>query len=216
MFTGFFLNIFLPLFRIHNPISIEYVIIAFTLITAILSSIAYILDKEKIRENYLDIPPRFIPWVLTGCILPFVAVFATLIRNYTGHVEGIIFFYLIIGVFFLLIVRKDEDLKLILPFLVFSFSLALLLHTALISDYLLGADIHHELFLAKKILAEQYWDSSLALTNVYGMISVVILIPLLSLVTYQDPMLILKIIFPVLYAVLPVCIFSIVKSRNVY
>ena len=94
MFTGLFLNIFLPLYGIHNPISIENVIIAFTLLTAILSIIVYIFDKETIRENYLDIPARFIPWVLAGCILPIVAVFATLIRNYTGSVNGIIILYL--------------------------------------------------------------------------------------------------------------------------
>lgn len=98
-----------------------------------------------------------------------------------------------------------------LPLAVFTISLSLLFHTTLITDYLWGADIHVEHFYSKLIMASSHWDPAIY-DNVNNMLSIVILAPAYSILSNLDLVWVYKVIYPVVFSLVPLGLFYIFKK----
>jgi uncharacterized membrane protein len=92
-------------------------------------------------------------------------------------------------------------------FFVYVISITLLYHISLSSQYLSGADIQVEYYLANKVLEDGHWDPSIPHTYDTAL-SVTILLPALSLVTSIELLNVLKMIYPLIFGFVPVILFK--------
>ncbi|MDD3921291.1 MAG: DUF2206 domain-containing protein, partial [Eubacteriales bacterium] len=97
-----------------------------------------------------------------------------------------------------------------IPLILYLFSLTLLFSTTLTSDYLIGSDIHIEYYFAHLTQLEG-WNPSLAY-NMNASLSVTVLAPFLSNLLHIDLIWVFKIIFPMLFACVPVILYLIYRQ----
>lgn len=85
-------------------------------------------------------------------------------------------------------------------------SAALLLHRSLISWRFTGFDVHWEYFFASRVLERGYWTPDIA-HNYNSTLSVVALPPVFSAVSGIDLVLVYKVVFPLMFALVPVTLY---------
>jgi len=90
--------------------------------------------------------------------------------------------------------------------LIYLLSLSLIYHRTLVSSYLVGWDVNHEMYIAFHTLKEGYWDINFPYP-VNSMISISIFLPVLSIVSNTNLIALWKFVIPLTYALLPVCIY---------
>jgi uncharacterized membrane protein len=104
-----------------------------------------------------------------------------------------------------------------LPYVVLSLSSSLLLHTSLVSHHLWGYDINLEYFLSHRVLENSIWNPVGTTTfesTSNGMLSLMILPPVLSLSLDMDLVWIFKVVYPLFFALVPVGLY-IVYARQI-
>jgi uncharacterized membrane protein len=101
---------------------------------------------------------------------------------------------------------------------VFLISTALLFHSSLASPYIYGTDIHDEVYIFKTSLQNSFWNSSLSVSGSFlgrenSMLSVTILPVIYSVVMNADEELIMKVVYPLIFSFVPVCLYKLWSSR---
>lgn len=212
MFTGFFLNIIGPFFGFLNPFTVQNVLLIINASIVFLIILSYLRDRNyskfepKINLNFSEI------WkICLVCLLPFLAIFSTYLFNYYGNNFLQMFLLLILSLVPILLVFNRIP-KHFLPISIYIVSLALLFYTALISPYVLGSDINKELVIIRSILENSRLDLALSET-INSMLSISSLAPIYSLVLNLSPVFILKVIYPVLFAFVPLGLFEVYREQ---
>jgi len=95
------------------------------------------------------------------------------------------------------------------PIVIYVVALTLLFMTTLYSNGLVGTDIHLEYYFAQ-LAAEQGWDASIPYLN-NSAFGLVLLAPWLSEILHIEVLWILKIIFPMLFALTPLILYFVFK-----
>ncbi len=100
------------------------------------------------------------------------------------------------------------------PIVIFSLALALLFHSALISNYVQGFDIQHEYNVFATTQNSGYWNQIAYSSNsIYakfnGMLSVTVLPTFYSNVLYMDGTWVFKIIFPLIFSLVPLGLYEL-------
>lgn len=210
MFIGFFINYLYPIIGFLKPISMKYVLITISVLVLFLSVIAYLRDRDFSSSVSLDSKYFTDLRVLFFCILPFLTVFATYIFNLNGSNVLQMFILLIIALVPLLMLKFGS--KEFYPFVIFITSLCLLLHTSLISNYIWGTDIQHELYLSNLVLTNSYWNMNIQ-DNCNAMLSLVVLAPIMAIILKMKIIWVFKIVYSIIFALVPVGLYRVFHKQ---
>ncbi len=112
-----------------------------------------------------------------------------------------------------LIVEWRFDWKLLILVAVYLVAVGLQYQTTLSSPNLIGSDIHLEYYNANRVIETGYWDYSLAETSVNSALSISLLLPVYSLLTGIELLLVFKVIAPLIFGFLPLALYSIFMSQ---
>ena len=146
-------------------------------------------------------------------LLPFLAFFSVFWFDHFENSFFIVILYIIIAaIFFVLTLKSSYGLTYV--FAIFIFSLTLMYSISLQSTYVVGADIHIEIFLSNYILETGYWDSSQIISIVYAMASIVFLAPIYAITSGTNLVTLFKVIYPFLFSFLPICIYRIIEKQT--
>ncbi|MEG3056685.1 MAG: hypothetical protein RQM90_11860 [Methanoculleus sp.] len=175
MFTGLAANIIYPLLGYMRPFSLEAL---FPLLIAVVQALL-VLALTRDREYSDPDPPVSIippaPAVPLLALLPFLAIIGAYVRN-EHHMVTYLFLLLVLIAVIGLAIGFDRFIPpSCYPLAVYTIALSLLYHTSLISGYVWGYDIHHELHLVNGVLGSGLWDASIPY-NTNAMLSVVVLV----------------------------------------
>ncbi|WP_317296639.1 DUF2206 domain-containing protein [Methanoculleus nereidis] len=212
MLTGLAANIAYPLLGYAQPFSFAILFITIVAVVQVLLYLALTRDREYTGTRpELGIPSS--PAVPFLMLFPCIAIIGTYMRdNY--HMVTLLFLLLILIAAVGFAVGFDRLIPAsCYPFAVYTLALSLLYHTSLISEYIWGYDIHHELHLATSVLIPGFWDMTMPY-NTNGMLSVVALVPIYSLVTDLDPVWVFKILYPILFALVPLGLYRAVEKQT--
>lgn len=211
MFTGFFLSLFLPLFGIYKPLSPIYLIGLMSIIVIFLSFISYLRDKNFYNDNLIYSSDLFSPILLFLCLIPFLAVFGSYFVNfYNNNLVSMLMFALIAIVTCLVGFNKIQEK--FYPFVIWIIAISILYASTLISVYIWGWDIQNEYFLANMVYHNAYWNFSFP--DAYNaMLSVVMLSPIYSIFTNLDLIYVYKIIYPLLFSLVPLGLYQLFKEQ---
>ncbi|MBP7412208.1 MAG: DUF2206 domain-containing protein, partial [Methanoculleus sp.] len=214
MITGLFANTAYPLLGYARPFSFEILFLTIVGVVQVLLYLALTRDREHAGASHagleVSIPPPAAPFL---ALLPFFAIVGTYIRN-EYHMVTLLFLLLVLIAVIGLAVGFDRLIPAsCYPLAVYTIALSLLYHTSLISEYIWGYDIHHELHLANNVLMPGIWDMTIPY-NTNAMLSVVMLVPTYSLICDLDPVWVFKILYPLLFALVPLGLYRAIEKQT--
>ena len=212
MFTGLFMNSIYPIFGISKPISITPLIITISVVVLVLCVLCYIRNKNLSNPSFIDIKNVLSKPVLFLCLIPFLAVFGTYLVNFYHNNIFLMFLIVIIALIVLLIAFDKFIPKNLYPLAVFVIAISLLFHNSLISMYIWGCDINYELYLVNHVIADSHWDSTIPSTF-NAMLSIVMLAPVFSNICDMSPTWVFKIIYPLVFSLLPLGLYHIYQKQ---
>jgi len=212
MLTGLAANFVYPLLGYTQPFSFAILLLTLVVVMQVLLYLALTQDSGRTGKSPgLTIPAS--PAVPFLILLPFLAIIGTYVRD-AYHMVTILFLLLALIAIIGLAVGFDRLIpKSCYPLGVYAIALALLYHTALISGYVWGYDIHHELHLVNGVLTSGIWDMTIPY-NTNGMLSVVALVPAYSLICNMDPVWVFKILYPLLFALVPLGLYRAIEKQT--
>ncbi|MGZ4853113.1 MAG: DUF2206 domain-containing protein [Halobacteriota archaeon] len=224
-FVGLLLNFLLPLVGISDPLSSSHLILAYSAGLVGLCIACYGRDKDyaaaptHLRLNALS------PGFLCLLLLPFVSIFGTyLVNNY--EINGLILLLLLcIGAVVIIVASRKAADESMYPLAIFSTSLALLLSNTLISHYLWGWDVFAEANVANVVANHAVWNPAYAahadssfiiiadVVKYNSVLSISILAPVLMKICNIDATSLFKIVYPLIYALVPVALFQFFRRH---
>jgi uncharacterized membrane protein len=222
MVMGVLANFALPPLGISRPIALMPLTITVTLFSLILCIVAYIRDKDfrSVNRDNVEIEEDTgkgfranpAPYLL-AILLPLLAILgAKLVDAYHSNLLIYALVFVIVLIIGLVAFNKFIPSRLY-PFMMFMMALALLYQTTLISDYLVGSDIHQEYYFAGLVVLEDgFWNASVA-ASVNSCLSIVMLAPVYSLLLNMDVVWLFKVVYPVLFALMPLALFRIFRLQ---
>jgi len=215
MFLGFLVNFIGPLFGIDEPISTIPLLVALNITVLILFIASFIVNPLgyespfDLRESvtlFCSLQGLFLLLIL---LLGIIGGFA--VQYYTWSLFSVIAMFLIAIIAALIAFGRFFEEKHYTTAL-FAIGLTLLLARTLTSPYLANTDIHVELFYQKLTEINAYWDPSIYPHTCNTMLSTVILPTVYSACLGTDVMLVYKVMFSILFALVPVVLYHAFKG----
>lgn len=212
MFAGALLNFTGPYLGITAPITILPIMVMLTALVLILSMLCYLRDRKS-DDPLLDIKEALSPPALLLYAVPFLAIFGAYRMNFFDA-NGLLVLMILALAAIVLLVGFDRLIpKELYPLAIFVVAISLLLHNALISTYINGWDIQFENYRAALVLANGFWDSS-TFSVLNAMLSIVMLAPIYSIVMDMDIVWVFKLIYPLLFALVPVGLYEVFRRQS--
>jgi uncharacterized membrane protein len=211
MLVGLLMNFLYPLIGFSKPLSTWPLVISLTLMNGVCSFLVYKSKKEfLIRTNvnmFLSLPTLFL------ALLPLLAALGMqMINAYQNN--WVIFILLpVIAIIPIMLAFTKIIPETHYPLTVVAVALSLLFYGSLFSDYLIGYDIHSEYYFANLVKMNSIWNSGISDTY-NGMLSIVVLAPLYSVIANLDLTWVFKVIYPLIYTIVPLCIFHIIRQQS--
>ena len=212
MGAGFLMNLLGPSIGVLKPLELIPLLLVTNIIVLLLLFNKW-HDSEKhvfSVENKRLIGFRFI----TGA-LPVVSIVGTLLVNAPPHTNNIVLLLMLV-IISIVVGLAAFSRKLVspnlYPLLIFAIALALLFHVSLFSNYIHGGDIFGEYSAFKLTLNNSYWDPAFS-ERLYTMLSVTILPTIYSTVLGLEGTWILKVVYPLIFALVPVGLYQLFRSR---
>jgi uncharacterized membrane protein len=213
LFFGLSLNTILAVFGDTKPLSLINLQIWYSVIVLILTALIFYTDN--VPTITLTLPKlrniEKILLILGLIILGGVETGIHLI-NTNGTNLVLIFSVLLIPLILLIcIIYHDDTIKRTYPYLIFLISTSLVLMLALRSNYIIGVDTHEEYYLFMTTLIHSIWipDPTSILS---ASLSISIVPAIFENFLGTDPQLLFKILYPLIFSVIPVVIYVIAKK----
>ena len=209
---GLLANDLYPVIGIMNPISFVPLMSTISVFVLVLCGISYLRSESSSQPIQMQLTRTSFAPALFLCLIPFFSILGTLLV--ASHQSNILLLISIamVPITAILIVCNKFVPKELCPVAVVAIALALFYQFTLISPYLTGADIHLEYYFSKLVINNSLWAPAIA--NIYnGMASVVILCPVYSVVLSMDSAWVLKIIYPILFSLVPLGLYRIFQKQ---
>jgi len=217
MFIGLLINTVLDSLGISHPLSITTIASVMNAITFAGAVLIYIRGgSRKRRDQNKD--TGFHPVYFFLLCPPILSVIGAIWMNFYGdNTLLLLMLTSIAAIFTLSIISKRFLPKKLYPMAIFSFSIALLYHSSLISNYIIsfGSDIPVEYFAANLMLKNGFWNPSAMPFNdqlygrIHSMLSVTLLPTIYSLLLGINITWIFKAINPIIFAFVPLGLYVI-------
>ncbi|MGF7119234.1 DUF2206 domain-containing protein [Methanobacterium oryzae] len=212
MFIGLFVNTLYPLIGINNPISLNPLILTISAFVLLLLILNYKMDNGFNKEEYFNTNDILKPWILFFLLIPLLVIIGTYLVNYYDNVVPIMSIILFISLIPILIAFNKIP-KNLYPLVIFVIAISLLFHTSLISKFISGYDVLLEYHYADIVLKNSFWDPSI-FHGYNGVLSVVLLIPLYSIIGNLSLETVIKVIYPFIYSLVPLGLFLLFKNQT--
>lgn len=223
MFAGLLLNMLAPPVGIRDPLSTFHLILVFSGIIVALCIASYIRDKDFAAPTRPPID-TLSPRLLSLLLLPFLGIFGAYLVNYYESNWLILLMFIAIGIVVLAVSLRNQVGGSTYALAIFVISLSLLLSNALISRYLWGWDVFGEANVANQVINNAVWNPAYnavytsalgqAVTQYNSVLSTTIFAPILSKIANIDISSLFKIVYPVLYALVPVALYELFRKQT--
>lgn len=211
--AGFFINSLHSFFGIKNAFDEFYVYLIFIITVFILLILYKVYAKNTYDLNIPNDPYKYInKYNLVLLIIPFFVLISVYSRNVYGNNVPLLFSIFIIALLPILVAYRKipiDSYKLA----VFVISFSLLMHTSLISNYLVGWDIQKEYYLANAVLKTGFWNVSLP-DNYNAMLSITLFAPLISIFCRINLIWVFKVVYPFIFSFVPVILFRFFERQT--
>lgn len=219
MFIGLSINVLYPLIGISKPISVLPILVSLTFITFILCGIAYKRgdseEEVQSRHNTIQLSDLLSPPAMLLFLLPVLSVLgALIIYFYQSNIVLLILLSLIALITNLIALGNFIPAKLY-PLAILTISISLLWHYTLISFDMFGSDTYREYITQNEVLINSIWNTDQN-SNLNAMLSITMLAPIYSLILKLDTSWIFKIVYPIIFSLVPLALFQAYRKQTNY
>jgi uncharacterized membrane protein len=218
LFIPLLMDLISPALGSSQPISTVPLISTFSVLLFALSIITYerdgfafritVSDYRKVAENVLTPPVLGLGFILMLSILGGLSIWF-----YSNTLLALLSIASIVVVTGLLAANRLGGER-FYPFYIVAIAIALQYVRTLASANLFGSDIQYELYCGELVKLAGYWNPTAAVgSDYYSMLSVSILPNVYSLVLNVDTVWVYKVIFPVLFAFVPLGLYLVYKPQ---
>lgn len=200
---GLGINYLLPQLGINNPLEIKYVWPSALFFLPFFTKFVYELCKYVNKSLW--------KWFLLMIFIinPILAVYGAIYLDNTGSdiiamASVMLVCVTLIATYF----QHDNSCSIIKP-AIYSAGLSLLLANSMRSDYLVGWDIHQEFYVFRLTSMHNLWDINTYKDAYNACLSITILPTIIHNLTGIAPLTIMKLVYPMIIAFLPVIVFQI-------
>lgn len=208
MFSGFFLNTILSFFNVDSPLSFWKVLIFITSILVFLGILSFRIDKFY----HYELPPlKVTRSAICLMLLPVLSIVGTYLVNFHNNNFVLMILIVLIALIPVLVAFKKIPSELY-PLAIVVIAISLLFHRSLISEYLIGWDIHNEYYFHKLVVNNAYWNSNIS-SNVNAMLSIVVLPAVYSYFLKMDGAWIFKIVYSIIFSLVPLGLYCVYQRQ---
>ncbi len=213
MSLGFAINTLLPFVGMEQPINQSILITSLSSLIILMSYIIYLKDNDSYKTPLIELKSLISNSGIFLILLPFISIIGAYLMNYYQiNLFFMVLIFLICLVALMVGFQKVLSPKMY-PLAILCISLALLFHRSLISTYIWGWDLNLEYYLAQNVIQNGYWFMDFPDTY-NSMLSVIMLAPSLYFYTGINLVWIFKIVYPFIFAFLPVGLYFIFKKQT--
>jgi len=219
MATGLVINEFASYSGFSQPLSLLPLMLILNALILIGAIVAYARGDDAKLFDFETL--KLQPLAILFLALPILSVIGALWVNAFANNLILLFLLILIPILFAVAVisKRLADPK-VYPFIVLIIAISLLLHTALISNYIVsfGSDVSLEYFVFKTTQNNAYWNSTNPYfgSNIYGrynsMLSITVLPTIYSEILNLAPTWVFKIIFPLIFSLVPLGLYYLWKG----
>lgn len=215
MMLGFGLNFLHYIELIKEPLSFEFLSIAYPSVLLALVAISLKRDSKYVAPNVqhsLDMGTMVV--LALSIALPILAGCAAKMIGFDGD-RTIMLYVLTLACFTPLVILSHRTRH--YELLIFSLSLAILFHRALMTNYLMGYDIFSE-YTAATITTNNGWWNISESAGIRGggantALSIVALGPVLSNLTSIQTVELLKMVYPFIFSFVPLMLYKAIEGQ---
>jgi uncharacterized membrane protein len=210
MGVGVFLDFIVHQLSLGYPFSVNFILLAYVFILGLFLSYEYrdyfLFNKEEeiqfnLYKRELDLPPI----TLYLLLLPLLAFIGSYASNYY-NTNQITMIFLFFASLLPIMVGYGKVHRHQYPLAIFMLSLSVLLHTALLTNYIWGWDINIEYSVINDVIGRGSLDFVIP-HYLFSMLSLVVIGPILTSVLNLDSLWVIKVIYPVIFSFVPVGIY---------
>ena len=212
MISSFFTNLIFTSIGVAAPLAAIPLLIIVNLVIVLVEVAEW---RTPLNIKFPESPKKIVFYgilLLLPIILALIGLFLVRIPPHSNNVVLLIMLVTIsvlVGLTFLF--RKIFPAR-NFPILLLVISISLLLQTMLFSSNLQGFDIFGENAVFRLTLSNLYWDPSM-FGRLSAMLSITVLPTAYSLILNMDPVWVLKLVYPVIFAFVPLGLYQLFKSR---
>jgi uncharacterized membrane protein len=218
MLTGLFMNTVYVRGITSTPLTLVPFIATMSGVVLTLCVLSYRRDRDYSRSTTIDARVVLSPVTLGLLLLPFMSVFGAYLFNVRGTSVATVIVLLAVAALILVCGFTRYVPKRYYSLAIGAIALALLLHNALVTNYLWGFDIQIEHFVAQTVVSNGFWGTSPSLNynilNLNAMLSITMLAPLLAIATGISVTWVLKLIFPLLFVMVPLGLYRLYEKQT--
>ncbi|UCE95809.1 MAG: DUF2206 domain-containing protein [Candidatus Bathyarchaeota archaeon] len=218
MFIGALANEIYPIFGFSEPLSTVSLTVSMNVFVIFLCLIIHLRRSSKILSESFNFSPFIIPFGF----LPVLSIFGTYQVYHSGNNSLLL---LMIAAIPLLVALGAFSKKLLPPTLypqaIFCIAIALLFHITLVTDYIVGWDIHTEYYVFSFTKSNLRWDRSFAAIGRYrtellsanSMLSITVLPTVYSQILGISGSSVFKVLYPLAFAFVPLALYELWSSE---
>jgi uncharacterized membrane protein len=212
MGAGLLTNILGPLFGISRPLTLIPLMIVINFFVLL-----FLLFEWRNREVFSPSVEykKLFAFGFVVCTIVALSVVGALLINIPPHNNNLVLLFMLVFISVLVgiaVFSKRLVPPEFYPLILFVITVALLFPVSLFSNYIHGGDIFSEYAALKLTSTNSYWNPTIS-GRVYDMLSVTILPTIYSGILGLDGSWILKMIYPLILALVPVGVFRLFKSK---
>ncbi len=208
----FLFNFAGPFVGILEPLALlPLMVVTNTLVIVLMICGRYRSEFQQFSASYKGL----ITFCVVTCGAVGLSIAGTLMVNIPPHTDNSILLLMIIlisAVVALMALSKRLVPTEAYPLILFAIALALLFHVSLFSSHIHGGDIFGEYSAFKTTLGSLYWDPTIS-ERLYSMLSITILPTVYSVVLSLEETWILKIVYPLIFALVPVGLYQLFRLK---
>lgn len=195
------------------------------IVASLFSLVNYVRDNVYSIINFKLF--NFDKKVLCLMLIPFISIFGSYLITFYNIYWLTMIMIILLGVIILLASFGKIPVKLY-PLTIFVISISLLFQNSLISTYISGFDVQSEIYVTKMVISNLKWNPfSLASSSTpttagvffnyaYSLTSVTVLPAIIQIITEIDVIYIYKIIYPLIFSLVPLGLYSLFKREFNY
>lgn len=218
MFLGLFLNGILPLFGVSSPLSFGPLMISISALVLFL----FLLSGKQRSEAVSTVPTGKMNLVLLVqlfllSILPALSVFGALFHN----IPVLMFALIGIAVLFAACIAAGKRIdNRVFPLAIASASIALLLHTVLITNHFMGSDVFLEFYTFRQTQIQGFWNapgvvvSYTLIETLNSVLSITIMPTIFTNILNINGEFFFKLFYPFVFSLVPLVIYKMYANQT--
>jgi len=214
MLVGLVVNTLLPIAGFTSPLSTTPLLLALNILVLSCCIIVYLRDGNNVLPK-TEFPKRYLPLAILPCLAVAGAVAMTVWGSNLALLVMLPSIPVLVTLF--TIWRRKLSLQFLgLTLLVIAF--ALVIHTSMVTNYLVGYDVNSEFQVFQLTNNSSHWISGFSsvddrISKGYSMLSVTIYPTIYSKISAIDGTLLFKVLYPLILSLVPLALYSLYSSK---